>query len=463
MSRRFTHDDSLAFARLSGDYNPIHLDPIVARRSMFGQCVLHGMHLALWAVDQWLADRSSRVRVKTIHIVFRRPASAGDLIDWTVHRADAGGARINVSSDGVSLVTIELQLIADEAIPITFPESLEHDRTPMERSVSQLRECAGRLPLWMDRELTSRLFPNVARVLPPAQIATLLATTRLVGMHAPGLHSLLRGLNLSDASMHVQPELNYRATRFDERFSLLELEIESPGLSGVVATGIRPQPGAQQAYTAIQSLVGAEEFRGERALVIGGSRGLGEVATKLLAAGGAEMRFSYHLGSADADRVASEITRAGGAATCFPYDVLKDATKLPAIVRDWRPSALCYFATPFIFSGAQGRFSAELFRRFCDFYVTGFYQTLIAAGDVKRVLYPSSTAIEKPSPNLVEYAAAKAAGESLCRSLATADPERRLICPRFARLATDQTATLLRTSAADPVAPVLAALREMMR
>ena len=30
MSRRFTDDDSLAFARLSGDYNPIHLDPVLA-------------------------------------------------------------------------------------------------------------------------------------------------------------------------------------------------------------------------------------------------------------------------------------------------------------------------------------------------------------------------------------------------------------------------------------------------
>jgi hypothetical protein len=122
---------------------------------------------------------------------------------------------------------------------------------------------------------------------------------------------------------------------------------------------------------------------------------------------------------------------------------------------------LCYFATLFIFGGVQGRFSAEFFRQFCDFYVMGFDQTLAGLADVRRVLYPSSTAIDTPVPNLTEYAAAKAAGESLCRSLAAAQPKMRFICPRFSRLATDQTATLLKISAADPIEPLLTALRQM--
>jgi hypothetical protein len=61
----------------------------------------------------------------------------------------------------------------------------------------------------------------------------------------------------------------------------------------------------------------------------------------------------------------------------------------------------------------------------------------------------------------VEYAAAKAAGESLCRSLSLAHPDKRLVCPRFLRLATDQTATLLRVPAADPIEAVLSALRSL--
>ena len=48
--RRFTLEVQHAFAALSGDYNPAHVDPVAARRSLCGQCVAHGMHLVRWAL-----------------------------------------------------------------------------------------------------------------------------------------------------------------------------------------------------------------------------------------------------------------------------------------------------------------------------------------------------------------------------------------------------------------------------
>lgn len=463
MSRTFTHDDQLAFARLSGDYNPIHLDEVVARRLMFGRTVLHGMQIVLSAMDQWLGHRGLPARLRTIRVDFRRPASAGQSIEFACQELRPDDARIEVTSDGIALLNIELQLgpFHQEGIAIPLPAS--PPTVAKERFPSELRGCEGRMPLWLDRDLAGQLFPNLVRLLPMAQLATLLATSRLVGMEAPGLHSIWRGFEFHDSGAGTSAELLYRPKRFDERFSLLDLQIESPGLCGTIRTGVRAQPSSQPAYAVTQSMVRQDEFRAHRALVIGGSRGLGEVATKLLAAGGAQVRFSYHQGADDANRIAGDITSAGGSVICFQYDVTSDPEGLRAELGDWPPTLLCYFATPFIFAGIQGRFSPELFRRFCDFYVTGFYRTLQAAGEVKRVLYPSSVAVDQPPANLLEYAAAKAAGENLCRSLAAAHPEMRFHCPRFARLATDQTATLLRVPAMDPLEPVLAAIREAVR
>jgi hypothetical protein len=42
------------------------------------------------------------------------------------------------------------------------------------------------------------------------------------------------------------------------------------------------------------ALVGPEDVLGGKALVVGGSRGLGEEAAKLLAAGGADRQLTYH-------------------------------------------------------------------------------------------------------------------------------------------------------------------------
>src|SRR6266567_6828646 len=42
LSRTITEDDILLFARVSGDHNPIHLDPAYAERSIFGKRIAHG-------------------------------------------------------------------------------------------------------------------------------------------------------------------------------------------------------------------------------------------------------------------------------------------------------------------------------------------------------------------------------------------------------------------------------------
>lgn len=56
-SRHFGRADQDAFAALSGDWNPIHVDPVAARRLLFGEPVTHGVHLAMWALDALAAAR----------------------------------------------------------------------------------------------------------------------------------------------------------------------------------------------------------------------------------------------------------------------------------------------------------------------------------------------------------------------------------------------------------------------
>jgi acyl dehydratase len=46
VERTLTQDDFDAFARLSGDDNPIHVDPVFSARTRFGRTVSHGMLLS---------------------------------------------------------------------------------------------------------------------------------------------------------------------------------------------------------------------------------------------------------------------------------------------------------------------------------------------------------------------------------------------------------------------------------
>src|SRR6202051_3438657 len=50
-SRSFGPGHQVAFARLSSDWNPMHLDHAFARRSQMGAPVVHGIHTLAWAAD----------------------------------------------------------------------------------------------------------------------------------------------------------------------------------------------------------------------------------------------------------------------------------------------------------------------------------------------------------------------------------------------------------------------------
>ena len=100
------------------------------------------------------------------------------------------------------------------------------------------------------------------------------------------------------------------------------------GTSGQLLAFERPRPQLQPAAIELQSMVGSEEFAGDRALVVGGSRGLGELTAKLLAAGGAQVCLTYKSGASDAEYIIDDISRISGNARSLPYDVLAGPEEL---------------------------------------------------------------------------------------------------------------------------------------
>ena len=77
VSRRvFSLSDQNRFAELSGDFNPVHVDPRAARRTMFGEVVVHGIHILLWALDSYLGNEAG-VKIGRIQAVFLKPGLIG--------------------------------------------------------------------------------------------------------------------------------------------------------------------------------------------------------------------------------------------------------------------------------------------------------------------------------------------------------------------------------------------------
>lgn len=89
MRRRVSQDDFDAFARLSGDDNPIHVDAAFAKTTRFGRTLAHGMFL-YGLVAEALRRARPEARVATTWLTFPGPTYAGDALTITVFAEDAG-------------------------------------------------------------------------------------------------------------------------------------------------------------------------------------------------------------------------------------------------------------------------------------------------------------------------------------------------------------------------------------
>jgi NAD(P)-dependent dehydrogenase (short-subunit alcohol dehydrogenase family) len=193
-------------------------------------------------------------------------------------------------------------------------------------------------------------------------------------------------------------------------------------------------------------------------LIVGGSRGLGELAAKLVAGGGGSVTITYAVGESEAAAVVAEINAAGGSAAMLRYDALSPAAPQLAGLAD--VTHLYYFATPRIV--ASESFDAAAFDAYARVYVTGFHDLVTAmkehSAERLRAFFPSTVFIDDPPKEFGNYVAAKAAGEALCAYLDKHEPGVTALAVRLPRMLTDQTASLVAvetTPAIDVMRPLV--------
>jgi hypothetical protein len=343
---------------------------------------------------------------------------------------------------------------------------LEEGTACADWNIENASTTQGVLPLRIDVDLLNRLFPALGQCVPVVQAAEIVATTRLVGMVCPGLRSLYVSLDLKQVDGGDGHEFTYGIKRSNPRLGTVHLAVAGPTLQGVLTTFVRPRPQPQPSMVEVREALGAATFSGQRAIVVGGSRGIGEVTAKCIAAGGGSVVITYLRGEADARRVVEEINGAGGRAYAISLDCLHIPSRLDEQFAPLGvPTHLYYFATPPIPVTAKRVFAIAEFRLMVQYYVEGFASLVQAvyslSGGGLTVFYPSTVFLNQPEPGTGEYCAAKAAGESVCAHLGQVLPGTRFLAPRLPRMRTDQTVSILPLKMREPLAVMAELLRQM--
>lgn len=467
--KNFSIDDQQEFARISGDYNPVHVSQEVARKLFDGKPVVHGMHVLLWALELWVS--SGARGLLSLRGDFKNPVFIGDEVE--LYLDETGDARrvLRVFVNGLLCVKLNVHL-AGKNYPVTTVFQNRDTVTAIPVVIGQLSEPINK-PVGEQSGNTycvdlaghrgHELFPSLCHEMGGDKVAALCALSFFVGMICPGLNSIFATLDIDFNEASREPLLYYSVDSFDERFNLFYVSV-SGAIRGSLTAFRRPEPVAQIAVKDMSSTVSDKEFSSSNSLIIGGSRGLGEFTAKALVAGGGKVVITYVAGLADAGRLRDELNAfRPGSCEIRNHDVLgKPVSTLSDINIDVL-TAVYYFATPRIFRKKSPGFNKKLFDEFFAIYVDAFYR-LAEFFEARRnspivFFMPSSIAVTDTPDDLMEYAAAKICSEQLADAINASYKNVSVMVSRLPRLETDQTTTVVMAKADSTIDVMLPAIR----
>ncbi len=451
------------FARLSGDFNPLHVDESRARRSQFGSPVVHGIHLTLLALDN--IGLQSPCRITSLDVQFRGAVLVGESPEFSVEQVDSESFRVRISVNSQLKATVAVTVGHDQAREFV-PSALDpQPGSAPSFTIDTVGQVSGTEPLAIDRDALAQVFPRLANRLSTADIAALLASTRIVGMRCPGEWALYRRLQWSlgptvDAS--DESSVVYSVQNVDRRFSMISISMRVGSVSMTAEVVLREMPPRQASVAELRSVIDESEFSAVRALVVGGSRGLGQLSASMLVAGGAQVMVTYRT---ETDEVAQLATELGELAQFVKFDVTASASSVSEAIDQFAPTHVLYFATPTISKRPKDTWDESTYQGFRSVYVDGLAQLLEIVQVKDRpltVLFPSSTFVDDQPAGFSEYIKAKECGEQWCENWQDAGALRRAVVHRFPPLVTDQTAAKLGGETSANVSVVLPVVRKLV-
>jgi len=442
LEKGYSLTDQNKFSTLSGDFNPIHLEFEYARRSLWGEVVVHGVHQVLSIIDLFILRENISISLLDINVEFINPLPINTKSEVVFNEESNSISVISTNGFEYSKINFSYERkINNYKFDKNIKGGVYTRKFPEELIIDNVGKIEGDIDLLLNYELLQELFPNIINNFPYSQVAILLSSTQLVGMKCPGKNSIFSKLEISfDAYKNKEiDKVGYKVKKVHNFFKMVDILGYGYGFKYVIRSFFRPKSQSQISVKRLSCLVDRDQFTRSKVLIVGGSRGIGEVAAKILAIGGAEVTISYLNGEKDAAKIVDGLKANGYRAKSIKLDILEDNIKFLE-----KYTHLYYFASPRIFTGKKDVFSQELFSVFSSYYLDSFAKIVVQLylDGVKRVFYPSSTAVDELINGMWEYSSVKAAGEHLCDLLEKRYTDLKIYKPRFPRISTDQTLTV---------------------
>ncbi|WP_166695596.1 non-ribosomal peptide synthetase [Bacillus cereus] len=432
----FTEEDILAFAKLSHDVNPLHVDAEYARKTPYGGRIVHGVLGMLTVLQQHLnPGMQESLYLHSLKVRFNRPLKIGNVYESELCSTDGSKAKLMIYEHGETLVEIDVsyERVARQrysskyaAVPVlSNVNDLEKDELT---TLSIAGQYSMNASAWAETFLLQ------------SQLTSIIWTSYCVGMLAPGRQALFTGFEIE--FLKSVPEKAQQATvisymvntdQFDPQLGLLSVTgsiFASGTMLGHVRleSFVRPRPkqyGLEE-FKVHDRIPSGRAFDGQVVVVTGASRGLGANLAKLFATQGAKVVINYRSSTFEAQAIQNELLAVGAEVMIVQGDITRqeDCQYLltTTIEHFGRVDYVVNNAFDFIVERSWDSISFDEFQVSVSKALRMVFQMAKEfLPELERtqgtMLTISSGYVDTPEEGFVEYVTAKSAIEGLIKSL----------------------------------------------
>ncbi|MRN57056.1 non-ribosomal peptide synthetase [Paenibacillus monticola] len=456
----FTEQDILAFAKLSHDINPLHVDAEYARKTPYGGSLVHGVLGTLTVLQQHLnPGMQESLYLHSLKVRFSGPLKVGNVYESELCSTDGSHAKLAIYEHDETLFEID---VSYKRVP-RQRYSLNYTAASVSSNVSDL-EKDGLATFSNAGQYSLNASTLAETFLLQPQLTSIIWTSYCVGMLAPGRQALFTGLEL-DFLPNV-PEKAQQATvisyivntdQFDAQLGSLSV-IGTIFASGTMLGNVRlesfvrprPRQYRLEEFASHGRIPSGRDFDGQVVVVTGASRGLGANLAKLFATQGAKVVINYRSSLFEAQTIQDELVAAGAEVMIVQGDITRqeDCGHLltETLKRFGRVDLVVNNAFDFIVKRGWNTILFDEFQVSVSNALRMVFQMAKAfLSELERtagmMLTISSNYVDMPEEGFVEYVTAKSAIEGLMKSLSREFRHVKQAVIRPQKFLSDQTIT----------------------
>ena len=446
--KKFNIDVQKKFADFSGDINPIHICENYSRKTIYGQTLVHGIHAVLWCLELLT---KKKVYFNCVDIRFLKPIFLNEQIYcyWKNKENEIIIKNVNITLCKIFITKVKKVEKIDDCLFFNKGRKIPSNKTIEDLEKLQLKKnfinCNSNL------KRKKKLFSNLQKIYGLSFVYEVCILSYIVGMEVPGLNSLFISTKIMLKSNIVLKKKFYKIINVEKRIGLLNLKFFGRTIESDIQTIVRQKPVKNPSFKMVKKFINDKEFKNMNALVIGGSRGIGEIISKMIIAGGGNVKLTYYKGFEEAKKIKKEFQKLSKNNSIFELNILNQE-HLNKLKKVKKINCVFYLATPKILKSWNKKHDNQISKIFKLFFFQQFKKIVKIFKENNNKLfffYPSTVFIENNQDGYQSYIKSKILGENFCKK--NKFKKFTFYYPRLPILVTDQNQSFFKL---DPVSNI---------